>query len=51
MYRESDKDCFTPDAAPEEEKAIPFRERWDCVSKESTEMVRVKTVVSQVLKC
>lgn len=44
MYRESDRDCFTPDAAPEEEKSIPFREKWDCVSKESTEMVWVETV-------
>jgi hypothetical protein len=39
MYRESDKDCNTPDAAPEEEKLIPFREKWDCISKESSQMV------------
>lgn len=39
MYRESDKDCSTPDAAPEEEKYVPFREKWDCISKESSQML------------
>ncbi|KAL4227147.1 Metallophosphoesterase 1 [Mactra antiquata] len=39
MYRDSDKDCMTPDAAPDEERYIPFREKWDCLSKESSNML------------
>ncbi|XP_053401577.1 metallophosphoesterase 1-like isoform X2 [Mercenaria mercenaria] len=39
MYRESDKNCSTPDAAPDDEKFIPFREKWDCISKESSTML------------
>ena len=39
MYRVSDSNCSTPDAAPSEEKEIEFRPKWDCLSKNSTEMV------------
>lgn len=39
MYRESDAPCREPDQAPDEIKNIKFRERWDCVSKESSEQV------------
>jgi len=39
MYRTSDENCSTPDAAPVEEKNIPFRTKIDCISQESTQMV------------
>ncbi|XP_067002497.1 metallophosphoesterase 1 isoform X2 [Anabrus simplex] len=39
MYRESDADCHEPDQAPEDEKKQKFRERWECLSKESSEML------------
>jgi ethanolamine phosphate phosphodiesterase len=39
MYRESDINCSGPDQAPEDEKKQKFRERWECLSRESSEMV------------
>lgn len=39
MFRTSDVNCSTPDAAPDDEKDIPFREKWDCISRESSELV------------
>ncbi|XP_054284978.1 metallophosphoesterase 1-like [Macrosteles quadrilineatus] len=39
MYRESDAECNEPDEAPEDEKANKFKERWDCLSQESSEML------------
>lgn len=39
MYRESDAECSEPDQAPEDEKTQKFRERWECLSKESSEQV------------
>jgi hypothetical protein len=41
MYRESDVDCNEPDQAPEDEKTQKFRERWECLSKESSEQVSI----------
>ncbi|WAR12430.1 MPPE1-like protein [Mya arenaria] len=38
MYRTSDINCSTPDAAPKDERDIPFRNKIDCISKESTDM-------------
>lgn len=37
MYRESDADCHEPDEAPVDQKTQKFRERWECLSKESSE--------------
>ncbi|PZC81140.1 hypothetical protein B5X24_HaOG213241 [Helicoverpa armigera] len=37
LYRESDTICTEPDAAPLPERNSLFEERWDCLSKESTE--------------
>ncbi|CAB3230744.1 unnamed protein product [Arctia plantaginis] len=37
LYRESDSMCTEPDAAPLPERNNIFEERWDCLSKESTE--------------
>lgn len=37
LYRESDSMCTEPDAAPLPERHNLFEERWDCLSKESTE--------------
>ncbi|XP_026757271.1 metallophosphoesterase 1 homolog [Galleria mellonella] len=37
LYRESDSICTEPDAAPLPERNNLFEERWDCLSKESTE--------------
>ncbi|KDR24002.1 metallophosphoesterase 1 isoform X2 [Zootermopsis nevadensis] len=39
MYRESDAECSEPDQAPKDEKTQKFRERWECVSKESSEQL------------
>jgi len=39
MYRESDEICNELDQAPDEIKAIKFRERWECLSKEASEQV------------
>ncbi|KAL1124099.1 hypothetical protein AAG570_001869 [Ranatra chinensis] len=39
LYRESDEECNEPDEAPEDEKKHKFRERWDCLSKESSDML------------
>lgn len=39
MYRESDAECFEPDEAPADEKNYKFRERWECISRESSEFV------------
>nr|CAD7571080.1 unnamed protein product [Timema californicum] len=38
MYRESDADCHEPDQAPEDLKTQKFRERWECLSRESSEV-------------
>ncbi|CAK1550102.1 unnamed protein product [Leptosia nina] len=37
LYRESDTICTEPDAAPLPRRNVLFEERWDCLSKESTE--------------
>ncbi|XP_011866752.1 PREDICTED: metallophosphoesterase 1 isoform X1 [Vollenhovia emeryi] len=39
MYRESDEICNELDQAPNELKAIKFRERWECLSKEASEQL------------
>ncbi|XP_049787688.1 metallophosphoesterase 1 isoform X1 [Schistocerca cancellata] len=39
MYRESDAICHEPDEAPEEIKTQKFRERWECLSRESSQML------------
>ena len=39
MYRESDAECKGPDSAPQKEKNIKFRERWECISEESSQQV------------
>ncbi|VDM25635.1 unnamed protein product [Toxocara canis] len=40
LYRESDRRCADePDAAPEPLKSEPFREKWECLSAESTELL------------
>ncbi|KYN37538.1 Metallophosphoesterase 1 [Trachymyrmex septentrionalis] len=39
MYRESDEICNELDQAPDELKAIKFRERWECLSKEASEQL------------
>ncbi|XP_057331064.1 metallophosphoesterase 1 [Microplitis mediator] len=39
MYRKSDSLCREPDRAPDEIIDLKFRERWDCISKESSEQL------------
>ena len=39
LYRESDIICDELDGAPDDVKGIKFRERWECLSKESSEQV------------
>ncbi|XP_065332755.1 metallophosphoesterase 1 [Cloeon dipterum] len=39
MFRESDINCSGPDQAPEDEKKQKFRERWECLSRESSDLL------------
>lgn len=39
MYRKSDEICNEPDEAPEKIKKELFRQKWDCLSEEASEMV------------
>ncbi|CAI9737804.1 metallophosphoesterase 1 [Octopus vulgaris] len=39
MYRPSDFNCTTPDAAPEPLKSISFQENFDCLSQSSTKQI------------
>jgi hypothetical protein len=48
MYRPSDSNCSLPDAAPIDEKDIPFREKWDCLSQEASKQVFLLIVLFQV---
>jgi len=50
LYRRSDAHCSEPDEAPPEEKEVLFRERWECISSDSSNLllslVRPKLVLS-----
>ncbi|XP_033613332.1 metallophosphoesterase 1 isoform X2 [Fukomys damarensis] len=37
LYRASDANCSGPDAAPPEERTVPFRERYDALSQEASQ--------------
>ncbi|XP_035227272.1 metallophosphoesterase 1-like isoform X2 [Stegodyphus dumicola] len=39
LYRSSDAHCLEPDAAPPEIINEPFRETWECLSKQSTNKI------------
>ena len=39
LFRLSDEHCDEPDEAPADEKSVQFREGWDCISKESSDML------------
>ncbi|KAK7066458.1 Metallophosphoesterase 1 [Halocaridina rubra] len=39
LFRESDSICNEPDEAPRDLKYAKFRERWECISKDSSEML------------
>ncbi len=39
LYRESDAQCTGDDAPPDSEKEKPFRDKFDCVSKESSDLL------------
>ena len=41
LYRDSDAVCDEPDEAPGDIKSTRFRERWECLSRDATEMVRL----------
>lgn len=36
LYRQSEEVCAGPDSPPPWEKSVPNREKWECLSKEST---------------
>lgn len=50
MYRKSDGNCSGPDAANEHEKHMPFRAKYDCLSKEASnqlmQVLKPRLVVS-----
>jgi len=48
MYRPSDANCSTPDAAPLPERTVLFKEKWDCLSKEATKQVRTLYIKIQI---
>ena len=39
LYRESDAHCDEPDQAPIQEKSVKFREGWDCISRQSSDLL------------
>ncbi|XP_063843758.1 metallophosphoesterase 1-like isoform X1 [Scylla paramamosain] len=39
LYRDSDAVCDEPDEAPEDIKNTRFRERWECLSRDASEML------------
>lgn len=39
LYRKSDANCSGEDAAPPEEKSIPFKEKYDVLSQEASQKV------------
>ncbi|KAL7645014.1 UNVERIFIED_CONTAM: hypothetical protein RMT77_003384 [Armadillidium vulgare] len=39
LYRESDAVCSEIDSAPHEEKKRKFREKWECLSRDNSEML------------
>lgn len=39
LFRSSDQDCHEEDEAPPNEKFVKMREKWDCVSKESSDFL------------
>lgn len=49
LYRDSDSVCSEPDEAPAEIKNTRFREKWECISKDATEMASILTASQKVL--
>ena len=39
LYRKSDAHCNEPDEAPKDEKNVKFREGWDCITQESSNLL------------
>ncbi|XP_050398254.1 metallophosphoesterase 1 [Patella vulgata] len=39
MYRQSDEECTTEDAAPFKDKSIPFKPKYDCLSEDATNLL------------
>ena len=39
LYRNSDSLCSEPDEASPLEKNVPFKEKWDCISRNSTRVI------------
>ena len=45
MYRQSDKNCTGPDAAPMEERNGPWKEKFDTLSKSASKQVKIMHVL------
>ena len=41
MYRQSDKNCTGPDAAPMEERNVPWKEKFDTLSNSASIKVKI----------
>ena len=41
MFRQSDKNCTGPDAAPMEERNVPWKEKFDTLSQSASRKVKV----------
>lgn len=41
LYRKSDEECEGEDAAPADQKSIPFRPNLDCISQSSSQLVNL----------
>ncbi|OXB76527.1 UNVERIFIED_CONTAM: hypothetical protein H355_004896 [Colinus virginianus] len=46
LYRKSDAECSGEDAAPPEEKTIPFKEKYDVLSQEASQKVFSISILS-----
>ena len=39
LYRVSDEHCDEPDGAPDDEKTDKFREGWDCLTRNASQLL------------
>ncbi|ELK15051.1 Metallophosphoesterase 1 [Pteropus alecto] len=51
LYRRSDANCSGEDAAPPEERGIPFKERYDALSREASQKGSMTSTEHALAKC
>ena len=50
LYRHSDSNCTGADSAPEDEKFVRMRSKWDCLDKDISKEVLVIQLISLYFK-